>query len=76
MAGDDVVGRDLPQVRQGAMAGCDNGPVDLGAGEALLDRGGVEPGVRDGRGVRALVGFVVTQWPRHTVVLPLAARGC
>ncbi|GAA3183066.1 hypothetical protein GCM10017688_41290 [Streptomyces ramulosus] len=61
MAGEDLVGGDLTQVLQGAVAGFHDGAVDLGAGEDLAGGGGAEPGLQDGRGVGVLAEFVDVQ---------------
>lgn len=52
----------------GGVAGLDDRPVDLGAGEDLTSGGGVEPGLQDCRGVGVLGQFVVAHQPQHTVV--------
>ncbi|MFH8419303.1 hypothetical protein [Streptomyces collinus] len=71
VAGEVLVGGDLAQVLQGAVAGDDDSPVDLGAGEVLTDGGGVEPGLQDGRRVGVLGEFIVAQQSQHTVVFVL-----
>jgi hypothetical protein len=50
MPGENLLGWDLAQVLQGEVAGGDDSSVDLGAGEELIDGGGVEPGRPLGRG--------------------------
>lgn len=72
----ELVGGDLEQVLQGAVARGDDCPVDLGAGEVLIGDGGggVEPGLRDGRRVGVLVEFVVAEQPQHPVVFVRGGR--
>ncbi|MFD7495296.1 hypothetical protein ACFV8T_23200 [Streptomyces sp. NPDC059832] len=61
VAGEDLVSGDLAQVLQGVVPGLDQGPVDLGAGEAFVYGGGVEPGLQDGGGVGVPGQFVVAK---------------
>ncbi|WP_157875048.1 hypothetical protein [Streptomyces resistomycificus] len=63
-----LIGWDLAQVLQGVLAGPDDSPVDLGAGEDLIGCGGVEPGLQDGRRVGVPAEFVIVEQPQHTVV--------
>lgn len=50
MPGENLLGWDLAQVLQSEVAGGDDSPIDLGAGEELIDGGGVEPGRPPSRG--------------------------
>ncbi|MFE5091932.1 hypothetical protein ACFRCI_16410 [Streptomyces sp. NPDC056638] len=74
MAGEDLIGGNLAQVLRGVVAGLDDCPVDLGAGEDLAGGGGIEPGLQDGRRVGVLAEFVAAEQPQHTVVLVLGGR--
>lgn len=55
------------------MAGLDDGLVDLGAGEDLIDGGGAEPGLQDGGGAGVVGESDVAQQPQHTVVFVLGS---